>query len=328
MLDLPQPSAKYDPARERVRNSRIKADLDHKVNRDEIFVGSYAGIVPKSDGSVDTYLKIDGTWGDPLAGGTSVDWADITSKPTTVAGYNITDFFTLGDAEWAQLVHGHAQADITGLVADLAAKAPIASPTFTGDPKSVTPAPGDNDTSIATSAFVKAAIDAALATIGSVPPATLAVTALTAAPTGWLLCFGQAVSRATYADLFAALNADGLIYGVGDGTTTFDLPDLRGRVVAGQDDMGGTSANRLTSPLNGDTLGATGGAESHTLTTPEMPAHTHPLSQVVGISAAGAGFTEVATNTNRAATVSDSTGGGGAHNNVQPTFIGNWMIKT
>lgn len=74
--------------------------------------------------------------------------------------------------------------------------------------------------------------------IGSVIPF-----AGSSAPTGWLLCFGQNVSRSTYANLFAVI---GTTYGVGDNSTTFGLPDLRGRTVAGTDNMGGTSANRLT----------------------------------------------------------------------------------
>ena len=85
------------------------------------------------------------------------------------------------------------------------------------------------------------------------------------APDGFLLCYGQAVSRSTYADLFAAI---GTTYGAGDGSTTFNLPDLRGRVAAGKDDMGGGAANRLTgggSGIAGTTLGAAGGAETQTL---------------------------------------------------------------
>lgn len=72
--------------------------------------------------------------------------------------------------------------------------------------------------------------------------------------------YGQTLSRSTYSTLFAVCAA----CGAGDGSTTFTTPDLRGRVVAGEDDMGGTSANRLTgitNSLNGDTLGATGGVE-------------------------------------------------------------------
>lgn len=57
----------------------------------------------------------------------------------------------------------------------------------------------------------------------------------------WLLCYGQAVSRSTYSSLYAIL---GDVYGVGDGSTTFNLPDLRGRVPVGNDAMGGTAANR------------------------------------------------------------------------------------
>ena len=81
------------------------------------------------------------------------------------------------------------------------------------------------------------------------------------APTGWLLCYGQAISRTTYSALFTAISTT---YGVGNGTTTFTLPDMRGRTVAGQDDMGGTSADRLTTPINGDTLGAVGGSQIQT----------------------------------------------------------------
>jgi len=58
----------------------------------------------------------------------------------------------------------------------------------------------------------------------------------------WLLCYGQAVSRSTYSSLYAIL---GDLYGVGDGSTTFNLPDLRGRVPVGNDAMGGTASNRM-----------------------------------------------------------------------------------
>ena len=88
------------------------------------------------------------------------------------------------------------------------------------------------------------------------------------APPRWLFCFGQNVSRTTYAALFAAISTT---YGAGDGTTTFTLPDLRGRVVAGQDDMGGASANRLTGQsggVDGDLFDSAGGAEIYTLFLP------------------------------------------------------------
>jgi microcystin-dependent protein len=177
------------------------------------------------------------------------------------------------------------------------------------------------------------------------------------APTGWLLCYGQAVSRSTYPDLFGVI---GTTYGTGDGSTTFNLPDMRGRVAAGQDDMGGSSANRLTDQtggLNGDTLGATGGSETHTLTEAQMPEHDHTASTAItdpghehtttidyntSIAAGGAQSAYIrgtaaadddkASSTETtgitAATTVNNAGSGEAHNNVQPTIILNYIIKT
>lgn len=70
------------------------------------------------------------------------------------------------------------------------------------------------------------------------------------APSGWALCYGQAVSRTTFANLFAKI---GTTYGAGDGSTTFNLPDCRGRAVAGKDDMGGTASGRLNVNTTGTT---------------------------------------------------------------------------
>jgi len=148
------------------------------------------------------------------------------------------------------------------------------------------------------------------------------------APSGHLLCYGQAISRSTYSDLFTAI---GTTYGVGDGSSTFNIPDLRGRAVAGQDDMGGSSANRLTGQtggVNGDTLGGTGGAETHTLSAAELAAHRHEYSKgnVSGTNIAAGN----ALNANLGTSVStaENTPSGGAHNNVQPTLILNYIIKT
>lgn len=157
-------------------------------------------------------------------------------------------------------------------------------------------------------------------------PGTVKDFAGTVAPAGYLFCYGQAISRSTYADLFAAISTS---FGVGDGSTTFNLPDARGRVIAGKDDMGGSSANRLTNQsggLNGDTLGATGGVETHTLTTPELAAHTHgAIGGTVGGGGDGTRVVVGATG-GAALTIVQSAGGGGAHNNVQPTLIFNKII--
>ena len=103
------------------------------------------------------------------------------------------------------------------------------------------------------------------------PAGSVIAFAGSSAPTDWLLCYGQAVSRTTYATLFAVISTT---YGVGDGTTTFNLPDLRGRTVAGVDNMGGTDAGRLDIA---NSSGVVVGSQYVTLTSQQsgLPAHSH-----------------------------------------------------
>lgn len=155
----------------------------------------------------------------------------------------------------------------------------------------------------------------------------------------WLPCFGQTLLTADYPALFAKLGAT---YG-GNGTTTFGLPDWRGRVGAGLDNMGGTSANRLTNQtggLNGDVLGAAGGSETHTLDLTQIPAHKHDVALTAagghtpqipkGSSgggdgaqngpASGGSISGTAVPNHNHTVTEVSKGGGLAHNNVQPTM--------
>jgi microcystin-dependent protein len=92
----------------------------------------------------------------------------------------------------------------------------------------------------------------------------------TAPNSSFVFPYGQAISRTTYAALYSLVSTT---YGTGDGSTTFNIPDFCGRVIAGLDGMGGSAANRLTtaSGMTGLSLGATGGAEAHTLTLGELP---------------------------------------------------------
>jgi microcystin-dependent protein len=135
------------------------------------------------------------------------------------------------------------------------------------------------------------------------------------APTGWLLCDGSAVSRTTYAALFAVI---GTTYGAGDGSSTFNVPDMIGRTAVGVDAGG----SRISS---NNALGNSGGAETHTLTTAELAAHTHTLARTGSAFAAGgeAGIEATGGGWN-----TGSTGGGNAHNNLQPYLVGNYIIKT
>tara|TARA_B100001093_G_C26711790_1_gene963751 strand:- start:435 stop:1226 length:792 start_codon:yes stop_codon:yes gene_type:complete len=170
------------------------------------------------------------------------------------------------------------------------------------------------------------------------PTASLMPFAGSSAPTGYLLCDGAAISRSTYSTLFGIV---GTTYGVGDGSSTFNIPDLRGRVIAGQDDMGGASANRLTGltgGVDGDALGGTGGDEKHTLTTSEIPTHAHDIITAEksnntngfdGFYPGGTNLSNPSASQLAANTLAvQNTGGGGVHNNVQPTIILNYIIKT
>lgn len=210
------------------------------------------------------------------------------------------------------------------------------------------------DASVTTAKIANAAITTAKIADGNVTAGKLAAGvgmpsgavmpfAGSSEPAGWLFCFGQNVSRTTYAALFAAI---GTTFGVGDGSTTFTLPDLRGRAVAGKDDMGGTSANRLTNQaggLDGDVLGATGGAETHTLTEAQMPLHGHPFRLTIQSASTASSSTTgglmmgstsltnypafTGTPANTAGQQIGGAGGGGAHNNVQPSIVLNYIIK-
>lgn len=107
--------------------------------------------------------------------------------------------------------------------------------------------------------------------VGQVPVGIISPFAGSSAPAGWLMCAGQAVSRSEYSGLFDII---GTTYGSGDGSTTFAVPDLRGRVVAGVDNMGGSDAGRLSVA---NTLGTATGAETVTLTSANLPTHTHAI---------------------------------------------------
>ena len=117
--------------------------------------------------------------------------------------------------------------------------------TFSDGLKTATPAATSNDTSVATTEFVRHAVDSSL------PSGAVMYFAMQSAPTGWLKADGSAVSRTQYPALFAAI---GTTFGVGDGRTTFNLPDLRGEFVRGWDGGRNIDPGRAFGSAQGDAI--------------------------------------------------------------------------
>lgn len=153
-----------------------------------------------------------------------------------------------------------------------------------------------------------------------IPIGTISDRAYSTAPSGQLLCDGSAVSRTTYADLFAAV---GTTWGAGDGSSTFNVPSLARRVTVGS---GGSGTGTL-----GSTVGSTGGEETHTLTTAEIPSHTHSYTSSrtddAGSSQSPSAATDATFRNQGAATATGAAGSGGAHNNMQPSAVVYKCIK-
>jgi microcystin-dependent protein len=169
--------------------------------------------------------------------------------------------------------------------------------------------------------------------LASTPTGSMLDFAGTSAPTGFLLCDGAAVSRATYDDLFSVI---GVTWGIGDGSTTFNVPDYRRRVAIG---AGGSGSATI-----GNAVGDTGGAETETLTDPlQLPAHNHtatttsttafpiantagqsPLNSVTLSKPAGGTSSVAITST----TAIGNTGASAAFNIIQSAAIALKIIKT
>jgi len=125
-------------------------------------------------------------------------------------------------------------------------------------------------------------------------------------PAKWLFCDGAAVSRATYAGLFAVI---GVQYGAGNGTTTFNIPDLR---------------NRFVLPANAhvpSNLGFTGGEATHVLTVTEMPQHSHEGHVWTGAGGVGGNQYVAGTRNGVTGIQTGNAGNNGAHNNMPPYIV-------
>lgn len=169
-------------------------------------------------------------------------------------------------------------------------------------------------------------LPAADANKGFVPIGTVLPFAGSSAPSSWIFCYGQAISRATYAALFAII---GTTFGAGDGSTTFNVPDMRGNMILGKDDMGGSSRNRVVD-ADADTLGGQDGSETVTLTTSQIPSHTHGVRGVTTSTGSDTGAWRISGSNvvfTADITTDGGTGGGQAHNNMPPYITLNYIIR-
>lgn len=256
---------------------------------------------------------------------------NVTGDVTGAVTGNVTGDLT-GDVTGN--VTGNVTGDLTGNVTgDITGNVTATSVIADGVTAS-TQASGDNSTKVATTAYVDS--------LTTVPTGALTQYAGGSAPNGWLVCDGSTVSRSTYSDLHALLKdvggTDNYAYGNGDGSTTFTLPDLRGRIPVGvgQQTSGkwDSSAEDYSGSGTNFALAATGGTEDHKLLEAEIPSHDHGMPT---------GTNEMRTTTNTLGGTNDNAGSGGgavgldtfeafggtsSHNNLQPYIALNYIIKT
>lgn len=337
------------------------------------------------------------------------DLSDVSGAAGAANGYILVKGaggWTPASASSAIGAHTHAITDVTGLqtaldsklaVTDLAAAATKTTPVDT-DTMPLNDSAASNALKKVSWANIKATLKNYFDTLYAsaaygVPVGTVLEFAGAIAPSGFLFCDGAAYSRTTYSALFAQL---GTTHGVGDGSTTFNVPDRRDRVAIGRGDMGGTAANRMGASLSGTrastangiitalsstaglsvgmlafgtgigtgaviasidsstqvtlsvnntatgtaairfavvdsvTVGASGGAATHTLSTAQMPSHTHSLAEAMPAITNAAGSVNRASSNTPAnvSGTSGATGGGQAHPIVQPSIVMNYIIKT
>lgn len=293
----------------------LQSALDSKANAGGAVSLASLSDVDVAGAAAGQFLRLIGTKWSPAAFDASMVASGVFSASRlpshlTVAALN---------AAYAALVHSHAIADVAGLQTALDGKAA-----------------SSHTHAISAITNLQASLDALAA--ADTKPGSIMAYAGPSAPTGWLMCNGQNVSRSTYSALFAAIGTN---HGAGDGSATFGIPDLRGRVIAGKDDMGGSSAARLNS-MASTTLGGSGGSQSHQLSPEELPAHNH-----LAVAAVNSGSALSSTNylartydgtsnldyalkgsaTAPSVGLTSQTGSNSPHNNVQPTIVLNYIIK-
>jgi microcystin-dependent protein len=205
-------------------NDAIRAGMSHLKKMDD---GTDAMTSPVFTTATISGGSIDGTTVGATTASTG-DFTDLTADTFTLNSVAIgsTDFTKLaGITVTATEINSLDGASSEETMQEqMDNKAPLASPALTGTPTAPEPTAGDSSTQIATTAFVGTQV------ASSTPAGAVLSFAMNTAPTGWLECDGAALDRTTYETLFTAI---GTTFGEGDGSTTFNIPDLRGVFVRG-----------------------------------------------------------------------------------------------
>lgn len=324
-----------------VKNTTTTGVLSIAVNSDlPAMSATVGGAVPTPPNNTTTFLRGDATWAVPPGGGSTITGpgSSVNNDIVTFSGtagnvvqdsgkllptgtvVGTTDAQTQTNKVVSDVFMGGSLMD--GTVAHSAVL--LASNKFVDVDHLEISSTSSLEIPSTSSLEVKYYIEQASILTTLLPPGAIWMTASSAgAPNGWLQCAGQAVGRAAYVALFQAI---GTQFGVGDGVTTFNVPDFRGRMPLGIGTGTAAGATAWGTVGTQPTSGA-GGEQTHVLSTAEMPSHTHIIG-VSGTAAAGSPFGNTTVNALDNQVTSGATGGGGSHNILPPISVVYFIIKT
>jgi len=249
--------------------SNYPAGTDSPSVLDDVQRAHAAFIALLRDGKGQSSVQTIAGGGTTDIGGVNSQFVEVTGTPIiTSFGTNYTGVRFARFTGAAVITHNATLINLPGAanITTASGDCLVAVPNSTGNGWNVT---SYQRAATAPDFATNASVAAAIAALILVPPGTVMHTAASTAPSGYIKANGGAVSRTTYAALFGAI---GTIYGAGDGSTTFNVPDLRGEFVRGWDDARGVDAGRAFGAFQADQVGS----------------HTHNINNIPNVISSGA----------------------------------------